>query len=261
MHPAADADSSVPGGRLEIAGRDRLIWPALNAVLQPIADARHPARATVLDCGGGSGSLAVPLAVLGAQVVVLDISVDALATLGRRAEEAGVAARVDGVQGDIEDIGLRALGDQLPAAPTFDVVLAHGVLDGIDAAAAVLDRLIAAVARGGSLSVVVANPVAAILARAIGGDIAGALTELAPRDHRTAPALDGARIVQHCAAAGLAVQVQQGIGVITDLVPGAMLESTPGADGALIQFEQAAARVEPYRSIASRLHIIASRPG
>ena len=50
------------------------------------------ARAALLDCGGGSGTFAVPLAAAGADVTVVDISADALATLQRRADEAGVAA-------------------------------------------------------------------------------------------------------------------------------------------------------------------------
>lgn len=208
----------------------------------------------------------MPLAVVGARVLVLDISVDALATLARRADEAKVADRVNGVQGDVEDLGLRALGEHLPAAPQVDLLLAHGVLAVADDPLAVLQRMIAAVAPGGALSVVIANPVAAVLARAISGDVVGALGELtrpAIDAGRTAgPAvLDGAAIAQACTESGLIIEVTQGIGVLADLVPGSTLESTPGAVAALAEFEQAAARLEPYRSIASRLHIIARRPG
>ncbi|MDT4958962.1 MAG: hypothetical protein QOD31_2761, partial [Pseudonocardiales bacterium] len=80
----------------------------------------------MLDCGGGSGSFAVPLAEAGAQVTVVDVSVDALATLRRRADEAGVAERVQPVQADVE-----SLADAVPAG-SFDLVLAHGILEAVD---------------------------------------------------------------------------------------------------------------------------------
>lgn len=278
-----EAQPGGPARRPEVAGRDRLMWPALSATLEQIALARSPRRPFVLDCGGGSGSLAVPLAVVGARVVVLDISVDALATLGRRADEAGVADRVDGVQGDVEDLGLRPLGEHLSAEPLVDLLLAHGVLAGAEDPLAVLSRMTAAIAPGGALSVVIANPVAAVLARAISGDVVGALGELTRHaadhggHHDAGPAeldptvldptvlepavLDGAAIARVCTDGGLVIDIAQGIDVLADLMPGAILESTPGSVAALAQFEQAAARIEPYRSIASRLHIIARRPG
>ena len=254
--PDAAAGPAVAGTAAPaVAGRDRLIWPALRAAVE--RSAPGPAGVRVLDCGGGSGSLAVPLAALGAQVVVVDISIDALATLARRAEEAGVADRVVGVQADVEEVGLRALGEDLPAGAQFAAVLAHGVLEGADDPGAALRRLLDAVAPGGSISVVVANPVAAVLGRALGGDLAGALAHLTDRG----PALDAASVVALCAEAGLAVEAVQGIGVVADLVPGALLESQPGAVAALARFEAAAAPLEPYRSIASRQHVIARRPG
>jgi methylase of polypeptide subunit release factors len=73
-----------------------LVLDALESVRGRAGEAR------VLDCGGGSGRLAVPLAVAGAYVTVIDISVDALAVLRRRAVESGVADRIVPVQGDVE---------------------------------------------------------------------------------------------------------------------------------------------------------------
>src|SRR5262249_29982414 len=56
----------------------------------------------VLDVGGGSGIWAVPLARSGCLVTVVDPSPNALATLHRRATEAGVAELVSPVQGDAD---------------------------------------------------------------------------------------------------------------------------------------------------------------
>lgn len=253
-----------PIGEPQVAARDRLIWPVLRARLDIVAAARRPESPTVLDCGGGSGRLAVPLAVAGARVVVLDISADALATLHRRADEAGVAQRVVGVQGDVEDLGVRAVAPELGEAPVFDLVLAHGVLDETEDPSAVLARMAAAVAPGGALSIVSANPAAAVLGRALSGDIAGALQDLlaessAPPGGAEGPVLGP--LIAACRAAGLQVESTQGLEVIGDLVPGAILESTPGAAAALAQFEHAASSVDPYRLIASRLHVLAGRPG
>ena len=61
---------------------------------------RHAEPPRVLDVGGGSGVWAVPLAAAGCLVTVVDPSPNALATLQRRAVEAGVADHVTAVQGD-----------------------------------------------------------------------------------------------------------------------------------------------------------------
>ena len=46
----------------------------------------------------------MPLALAGCRVTVVDSSVDALAILHRRAEDAGVADRVTGIQADAESL-------------------------------------------------------------------------------------------------------------------------------------------------------------
>jgi S-adenosylmethionine-dependent methyltransferase len=55
------------------------------------------------------------------------------------------------------------------------------------------------------------------------------------------------------------VDLVDGIGVFTELVPGIELER-PGAMTALTELEAATSGLAPYRDIASRLHIIARRP-
>src|SRR4051794_39951894 len=102
-------------------GRQGVVWTVLADALPTVTVPGRPPR--VLDCGGGSGTFAVPLAHRGADVTVVDISADALATLERRAEEAGVAAGVHARQGDVE-----ALPEVVPDDP-FDLVLAHGILE------------------------------------------------------------------------------------------------------------------------------------
>jgi 2-polyprenyl-3-methyl-5-hydroxy-6-metoxy-1,4-benzoquinol methylase len=239
-------------------GRSPLLWASLLQILHGGPDSQGTSQGNqslsgprVLDCGGGSGSLAVPLAAHGAVVTVVDVSIDALATLMRRAAEAGVSDRVTAVQGEAESLA------ELVPADTFDLVLAHDVLEDVQNPVQVMRQIAGALRPDGVLSVVVANPVAGVLARVLAGDVAGALSAY----HRPAQqAYDAESLADLCVAAGLRVQSVEGLGVFTDLVPGIELDR-PGAIAALSELESAVAGQPPYRDIASRLHVLAHRPG
>jgi 2-polyprenyl-3-methyl-5-hydroxy-6-metoxy-1,4-benzoquinol methylase len=231
----------------ESSGRLGLVGAVLAGALESVrVDGTMP---TVLDCGGGSGTFAVPLAADGAQVTVVDISADALATLSRRAAEAGVAERVVAMAGDIEAL------DAVLAQPAFDLVLAHGILDAVDDVDAAFAAIAGAVRPGGLLSVLVANPVAGVLARALAGDLTAAQRELDHLDRASSPASLRAR----CERQGLHVDQVHGVGVFTDLVPGAALDA-PGARAALAELEAQCATRSPFADIAARVHVLARRP-
>ncbi|HJQ43081.1 MAG TPA: methyltransferase domain-containing protein, partial [Jatrophihabitantaceae bacterium] len=194
-----------------------------------------------------------PLAQAGATVTVVDISADALATLRRRAEESGVADRVVPVQADVETLA-DALG-----TTTFDLVLAHGILEAVDAVGTTFAAIAGAVRPGGLLSVLVGNPVAAVLARALGGDLAGALTELRSLDASFGP--PGPAAVQALVrSSGLLVEQLHGVGVFAELVPGSALDA-PGAAEALTDLEAETSSRPPFSDIAARVHVLARRPG
>ena len=214
-------------------------------------EARH---LRVLDCGGGSGRRAVPLARRGATVTVIDSSIDALASLDRRAAEAGVADRVSGVQADIE-----TLADLAPAG-SVDLILLHEVLDSTLDAPAVMSAAATAVRPGGYLSVVVANPVAAVLGRALSGDLAAALDDLRTAADAGPTALDLAALVELASSAGLEVTARHGLGVFSALVPGAVLDRGPHARALLAELDRASGDRSPYREIAGQLHLLARRP-
>jgi len=240
------------------AGRDRsrtgrlgLISQLLDRALEQVT--RPGTVAQLLDCGGGSGTYAVPLAVAGADVTVIDISADALATLSHRAAEAGVAARVHPVQGDVEALGELLDGRQ------FDLVLAHGILEAVDDVSATFAEIAGRVRPGGVMSVLVTNPAAAVIARALAGEPRAALAELAELD--AIAARTGPDVVQQlCRAAGLAVEARHGIGVFSDLVPGSALDQ-PGARDALDRLDADAAGRSPFAEIAARVHLLVRRPG
>lgn len=214
----------------------------------------------VLDVGGGSGVWAVPLARSGCLVTVVDPSPDALATLHRRAAEAGVRQLVKSVQGDTD-----SLIDAVPAA-SADLVLGHGILEVVEDPVAAIQALAGATAPGGAVSVLAANRYAAVLARALAGRLVDARRVLDDPDGRLSAAdpllrrFDTAGLITLLETGGLGVELVQGDGVVADLVPGAVLEAQPGAGEALAELELSAAGRTPLRDVASRLHALARRP-
>ena len=232
------------------------------------------AALSVLDCGGGSGGLAVPVAELGANVTVVDISVDALATLNRRAAEAGVGERVSAVQGDIESL-VDAVG-----SATFDLVLVHDVLGAVDYRAA-LASVATVVRPGGQVSVLIANPVAAVLSRILAGDLEQALGQVRAAASGAGPGrgsssgsadsgataaaatrLDPATLLALCAEVGLIIDKVQGVGVFAELLPAGIGGGGAGRDAGVLvaELEELAAGLAPYRDIAARVHVLARRP-
>jgi S-adenosylmethionine-dependent methyltransferase len=238
--------------------RGGVVWSVLGAELERRA-AADAHGLDVLDLGGGSGVSAVPLAELGHRVTVLDTSADALATLQRRAADAGVADQVTPVQGEVE---------QLPGAVrpgSYDLVLCHGLLEVVDSPATTLAAVAGALRAGGCASVLAAGRAAAVLARALGGRLTEAARMAADPAGRSGPAdpmlrrFDSAELSALVDAAGLRVESVHGIGVVADLVPGSVLDGRPGAAEALRELEAAICDRPPYRDVAARLHVLARR--
>ncbi|HKE66416.1 MAG TPA: methyltransferase domain-containing protein [Micromonosporaceae bacterium] len=232
--------------------RTAVIWAELRAELER----RAGDTLRVLDVGGGTGGFAVPLAESGHRVTVIDASPDALASLGRRAADAGVADLVRGVQGD---------GDQLAALVepgSADLVLCHSVLEEVDDPARVMTSIAAVLRPGGAASIVVANRSGAVLARALGGHVSTAADMLATPPGapsgggKNQRRYDTDSITALVVGAGLEVESVHGVRVIADIVPGTLADSDPQA---LLRFELSAAGQPPFRDIATQLHLLARR--
>ncbi len=208
---------------------------------------------SVVDVGGGTGGFAVPLAEAGHTVTVVDPSPDALAALLRRADDAGVGARVHGLQGDAD-----SLADLVPAGQA-DLVLCHAVLEVVDDPQGVCASLAGVLRSGGAASVLVANRAAAALSRAIAGQfrLAGELmTGDEAQSSKLSRRFDSAEIAALLEAQNLAVEQVHGVRVVADLVPGVIADSDPES---LVAFELASSTRPPYRDFATQIHLLARR--
>jgi SAM-dependent methyltransferase len=242
--------------------RTAAVWAALDPLVGTGTGTGNALR--VLDLGGGGGRFAVPLARLGHEVTVVDPSADALATLRRRADTAGVGARVHGVQGDGD-----RLHDVLPAGgEPFDLALCHSVLEMVDDPGVTLRELAALLRSGGVLSVAVANRAGAVLGRALAGHPVEALAMLEDRD----PAPGRARPVRRrfgcdellglLEDAGLRPGPWRGVSVVADLLDAGRSDAarTDANPDAIRRLELALAETSPYRDVATGLHVLATRP-
>jgi S-adenosylmethionine-dependent methyltransferase len=254
--PVPDAtapDASSPGSTRPQTPPNRrgsIVLDLLTAALPAIG----PAPLRIVDAGGGTGGIAVPLAALGHEVLVVDPSPDAMVSLRRRAEERadGSAARIRAVQGDLTD-----LPDHVPPGGA-DVVVCHDVLGVVDDPDAALRAVHDALRPGGLVSVLVVGRGGAVLARALAGRF-GAAADLLAGDSATGR-YDARSLPAALAVASLEVFAVHAVRVFADLVSGALLESDPGAPAALDALERAVATNPDYLPVAARLHAFARRP-
>lgn len=231
-------------------------WSALRAtvVSELLADAIAPLGPglQIVDAGGGTGGVAVPLAAAGHDVLVVDTSPDAMATLRRRAGDLA-GDRLRAVQGDLAELA------ELVPPSSVDVVVVHDVLEVVDDPDAALRAVHHVLRPGGVASVLVVNRGGVTLARALSGRFAEA-TALLEGPSETGPRYDVRTLSTALESAGFAVDAVHGIRVFSDLVPGALLEGDQAAVRALVALERAAAGRADLLAVAARLHAIARRP-
>lgn len=244
---------------VETGLRTAAVWSTVSTLAeQRSREVGRPLR--VLDLGGGTGGLAVPLALAGHEVIVVDPSPDALASLRRRAAEAGVGESLRSTQGDADDLRtiLRA---------RVDLVTLHGALEVVDDPKATLERISEVVVPGGHLSLVVAQRLAAVLARALAGQFGQARTALNSADGRYGSAdplprrFDKSQVEALVTHTGFTVVDSHGVRLFSDLVPSIYLESDSERT-ALLELETAVATHPEFGllgQIGSALHVVARR--
>lgn len=238
--------------------RGVLAWQSvLDALVQAGAKDDGSGSLDVLDLGGGTGSDAVRIAALGHRVVVVDPSPDALASSARRAAEAGVT--VEGRLGDSSD-----LAEHVPAA-SVDLVVCHGVLEHVPDPGQAVDAAREALRPGGWLSVLVPGRVAAVASRAAAGDFAGAraLVEAVPDASWDVAALGPRRwmpeeLEQLLSGHGLTPAATRGVRVVSDEVPGVVVDGSAGAREELFALEQAIRSIPQFAGRSAGLQTVAS---
>jgi SAM-dependent methyltransferase len=299
-HPTAPPSSSL---QRRSAARTAVVWDALRTVLDG-QDRGRPA--SVVDIGGGTGGFAVRVAELGHRVVVVDPSPDALAILARRADECGVADLVTGRQGDLDSLVdlVADLGGPTGAQPGrsggepgrsgdepgrsgdepgqggADVVLCHGVLEIVDDPVVALAAVARVLRPGGTLSLLVNQRHAAVVARAMAGHFqqARALLDPAPAQASVAPPApdtdrdsprDAARqrrftaeeITAALTGSGFDVEAMHAVRVFVDLVPSSLVDLETGSAQALVELERAVAARPEYLALGTQIHAVAVRRG
>jgi SAM-dependent methyltransferase len=257
--------------------RSSLVADVLAEVIAARAAQSGTERLDIVDVGAGTGGFAVTLASGGHRVTVVDPSPDALAAARWRAAEAGVT--LTEVQGEAADL------PSLVGAASADLVICHNVLEYVDSPAAALAAVAQVLRPGGTVSVLAANTIAAVLQRALAGKYAEARALLADiglpdaglpgtglpawrpaadrHEERAAPSASAARrftlpeLTALLTGAGLRVGEAHGIRIFSGLLPGAGADLT--TVDALHELEEAAATCPPLRDIAARLHVVGHR--
>ena len=225
--------------------RTAVVWDACRSRLEGSTDQ------TVIDIGGGTGGFAVRVAELGHRVTVIDPSPDALAALGRRAEERGVADRVVGQQGDLASL------PELVAPGGADLVLCHDVLGLVADPAEALRTIHGVLRAGGNLSLLVGQRHAAVLAKAMAGHFAEAVRTL-EGDGGGERRFTADEVTGLLEENGFGVAETHAVRVFADLVPSSLLDLEPGALAGLLELERAVADRPEYLSLAASIHSVAT---
>jgi SAM-dependent methyltransferase len=208
-----------------------------------------PAR--ILDAGGGSGAVAVPLAEHGFSVTLLDPSEGMLRVAAGRVADAGVDVKA--VAGLIERVA------ELTPGP-YDAICCHAVLMYLDDPVPALQALRTQVRAGAPLSLLEKNRAGLALRPGLRGDYPEATRVLeSPVAAGNLGIQNRARSIDEwrelLAATGWTVESWVGIRLFSDQAP----DDLP-ADRfeELVTLEREAGRRDPYRSVARLIHIAAT---
>jgi ubiquinone/menaquinone biosynthesis C-methylase UbiE len=219
----------------------------LQLLLRQLASCQPPG-ASVVDVGGGTGTVAGALAAEGYTVRVVDPSPDALASLERRAHDAGLADRLTGLQGDATDLAA------LVGAGKVDAVVCHRVLEMVEAPAEALAAMAEVLRPDGVLSLVVAQRPAAVLGQALAGHFAQARRTAADPSR-----LDREQILGLVRDAGFQLDQVHGVGAVADHVPEALVDGDHTAYEQLLALETEVSADPAFQPMAPQLHVFARR--
>jgi len=222
----------------------------LALVLERLAELLPPPPASILDAGGGSGVVAVPLAERGYDVTLLDASDEMLRIADERARAGGVSLTL--VHGRIEDAVALVTGP-------FDAIGCHAVLMYVDDPAAALTTLRSLAREGAALSLLEKNRNGLGMRPGLRGEYVEALRVLDDPiaagnlgiSNRSRSIDEWRRLLD---ASGWQLDSWVGIRLFSD---GAPDDLPPDRFEELLTLEREAGRRDSYRSVARLIHIAA----
>ena len=212
--------------------------------------------ASVLDVGCGQGTQALRLASSGCQVTAVEPSSELLARCGDAALAQSLELEL--LQGRIGDLG-ELCGDR-----TFDLVCCHGVMMYLDDWAQAIADIGERVRTGGRASITFRNGDALAMRPGLRGDWAAALAALESTDYTNelglpAHACTAAEIDVALGSAGLRPDAWYGVRVFTDRETADAPPPDPETLALLLDAEERAGATDPYKWVASQLHVVAAR--
>ena len=224
--------------------RSEVLWEDMTAQIPGLAEG----WLSVLDAGGGSGRLAARMAKAGNRVTLCDPSGEMLA-LARQTAAAEVGDEVTFVQSTIADLRSH-LGQR------FDLVICHAVLEWLGEPEKAPGELAELMAPSGRLSLLFYNFNAALLKRAVRGEVGAALREMKSGPEARS---DGAVPLREedvrawLSAAGLEVEHRAGVRIFHDHVEGPLDERGLAE---LLALELRCRTEEPFASLAQHIHLV-----
>lgn len=222
----------------------------LDLVLERLRRILPPPPVRILDAGGGTGVVAIPLARIGHEVTVIDQSADWLEHARAKADAAEVTL-------ELINIGVESLTDA-DLGP-FDALLCHAVLMYVEDPEGALRSLRSVAAPGAVLSLLEKNRDGIALRPGLQGDYAEARRLLTERDSVGGLGVENrAFSVDEWLAmlreTGWSANDWVGIRLFSDFAPD---DLDDGAYSALLELERAAGAMDSYRQVSRLVHVIA----
>lgn len=226
-----------------------------EVIARQLADHVRPGM-SVLDVGCGQGTQGVRLAQGGCAVTGVDPSAELLARFSTSAESADVSVEL--LHGTLDDL------DALLGTRRFDLVCAHGVLMYIEDRTAAVARLADRVSGAGArLSITVRNGHALAMRPGLRGDWNGAIAAFGAEGYTNEIGAEArADRLEDVSAdlelAHMEVVNWSGVRVFNDAVSADAAPPRGTELEQLLDAEDLAGRRDPYRWMASQLHIVAA---
>lgn len=181
--------------------------------------------------------------------------------MSRRVAESPAAERISAVQGDADTLS----GIVEPGS--MDLLCCHGTLEYVEDPEATLTRIADVLAPGGHLSLVTAQRVAAVIARALAGRFDQATAALTSADGRWGDEdpvprrFDRADLAEMLTRAGFTTLETKGVRIFSDFVPSTFVD-TEADRQALLALEELASADEGRTGLSAlggAVHLIARR--